>query len=194
MKGKHFNHSAAPLRDLLHGNISRVATSVVSQSAFYTIVAIATLLFALFYLVGFDRPYDENPDFNAPLLTGAVIWLMLIVTAVATVACIASGVRSIRMGGRQGRAENGVPARRIALWLTALVALALVATFALVPATPVTVNSAPYTDAFWLRTTEMLVDTSLLLLAVAVGAIVYSRTRAMKRGRDTKSRKGGAQC
>ena len=77
MKGKQFRKSAAPLRDILHGDISKWGTAALSQTVFYVLIAIATLLFALFYMVGYNQPYDENPDINAPLFTGAVIWFML---------------------------------------------------------------------------------------------------------------------
>ena len=30
-------------------------------------IGLAVLVFGLFYLIGYDLPFDENPDFNAPL-------------------------------------------------------------------------------------------------------------------------------
>ena len=88
MKGKQFRKSAAPLRDILHGDISKWGTAALSQTVFYVLIAIATLLFALFYMVGYSQPYDENPDINAPLFTGAVIWFMLATTAIAAAGCV----------------------------------------------------------------------------------------------------------
>ena len=38
-----------------------------TQYVLYALIALIVLLFGLFFLVGFDTPYDENPDYNAPL-------------------------------------------------------------------------------------------------------------------------------
>ncbi|MCI7787240.1 MAG: hypothetical protein MR489_06570 [Prevotella sp.] len=189
MKGKQFRKSAAPLRDILHGDISKWGTAALSQTVFYVLIAIATLLFALFYVVGYNQPYDENPDINAPLFTGAVIWFMLATTAIAAAVCVVSGVKTTRINRHKKQAENGVPARRIATTVTLATIAVMAATFTLIPATPITANSTAYTDGFWLRATEMFVDTSLLLLVAAVAAMGYSRFRSTH-----NDRKGGRQC
>ena len=38
--------------------------------------SLAVVVFALFFLVGYDMPFLENPDFNAPLFTDVLIILM----------------------------------------------------------------------------------------------------------------------
>ena len=40
----------------------------ISQQVFYIMIGLAVLIFGLFFLVGYDLPFEENPDFNAPLL------------------------------------------------------------------------------------------------------------------------------
>ena len=53
----------------------------ISQRIFYLLIGLAILVFGLFFLVGYDMPFDENPDFNAPLFTDVLIvlmWLFLI--------------------------------------------------------------------------------------------------------------------
>ncbi len=40
----------------------------ISQQVFYIMIGLAVLVFGLFFLVGYDFAFRENPDFNAPLL------------------------------------------------------------------------------------------------------------------------------
>ena len=44
----------------------------ISQQVFYIMIALAVIVFGLFFLVGYDMPFEENPDFNAHLLDVAV--------------------------------------------------------------------------------------------------------------------------
>ena len=53
----------------------------ISQQVFFILIGLAVLVFGLFFLVGYDMPFEENPDFNAPLFTDVLIvlmWLFLI--------------------------------------------------------------------------------------------------------------------
>ena len=73
----------------------------ISQQVFFILIGLAVVVFALFFLVGYDMPFLENPDFNAPLFTDVLIilmWLFLIGGV---------GWRSIRWSG-----IIGAPSRR----------------------------------------------------------------------------------
>ena len=53
----------------------------ISQQVFFILIGLAVLVFGLFFLIGYDMPFEENPDFNAPLFTDVLIvlmWLFLI--------------------------------------------------------------------------------------------------------------------
>ena len=58
-------------------------TERLSQRLLYILVGVSAVVFALFYLVGYDLPFDENPDFNAPLFTDVLIVLMVLVLLLA---------------------------------------------------------------------------------------------------------------
>ena len=60
-----------------------------SQRVLFAIIAVTAVVFALFYLVGFNHPFPDDPDFNEPRLTDVLLWLM-------------AGVRG-RNGGCLGR-------------------------------------------------------------------------------------------
>lgn len=52
-----------------------------STRMLYAMIGVTAVVFALFYLVGYDMPYVFDPDYNAPLLTDIVlifIYLMVV--------------------------------------------------------------------------------------------------------------------
>ena len=51
-------------------------TEWLTQRVLYGLIGIAVVVFALFYLVGYHQPFEENADFNAPLYTNLLLLLM----------------------------------------------------------------------------------------------------------------------
>ena len=158
-------------------DLRRQPTARLANLVFYVLIGIAAVVFALFRLVGFDIPYDENPDYNAPLLTGVLIVFMLCLVAGALALAVWSYVRAARMSARENRVVNNVPARRIAATVACAVAVALVATFLLSSTDAITVNGARYDDPFWLRASGMFIATSILMILAAVAAVAFGATR-----------------
>ena len=149
-----------------------------SQSVFYVLVALIVIVFGLFYTVGYEHPFDESPDFNAPMFTGTLISFIILLTIGAVAATVASAIRGARKSGRE-RVVNGVPAARIVLCVFGATLAVMIATFVFSPTGAMPVNGAQYTDALWLRMAEMFVDTSVLLLVVAVAAVAYAYAKSM---------------
>ena len=58
-------------------NINRL-----SKRLHYGVIAIIAIVFGAFYLIGFNLPFLEDPTFNAPLMTDAVIWLTVLLLVV----------------------------------------------------------------------------------------------------------------
>ena len=77
------------------------------------LVAVSAVVFALFWLVGYDMPYEEDADFNAPLLTDALLGYVYLLTAVAVGVAVFSAIHGFWTRSRQGSVENGVPTARI---------------------------------------------------------------------------------
>lgn len=99
-----------------------------------------------------------------------ILYLMLLATVVATAFSV---VRSFRMRDDKVGVENRIPVSRIA-WLTAgLLVLLLIVFFAAASTHPLVINGQSYTDTFWLRTSDMLINTSLVLIFVAVCAVLF---------------------
>ena len=67
----------------------------------------------------------------------------------------------------------GIPARLIG-WLTvAGLALVLALTYAFGDVRPLAINGRVFADGLWLRMADMLINTSLILILVAVAGVFY---------------------
>lgn len=148
-------------------------TASVSRRVRLVLVSVAVLVFGAFYLIGYDMPYDRNPEISAPLFTDVVLWFIYVLTALIVVLTAVSVVRELRLRSKDAMADNGVPASRIA-WATAgLLAGSLVLAFAFASVEPLRINGREFTSAAWLRLTDMFINTSIILLIAAVGAVAF---------------------
>lgn len=152
----------------------------VSQRIFYILIALAVLVFGLFFLVGYDMPFEENPDFNAPLFTDVLIGLMWLFLLGGIGLAIYSMWKDYR-GSRSEAVVNGVPVRRIfrITWIGLLALLVL--TFALGSSDPMLINGENYADWLWLKLSDMFVITSLLMLLAGIGAVIFGATRYIRK-------------
>lgn len=147
----------------------------------YVLVGFIVVVFALFWLVGYDRPFDEDGNFNAPLLTDVLLVFMLILTAGACGVAVWSAIRSNKASGGGERVVNNIPVRMIGRCVAGGTALALVLTFLFGSSAPMKINGADYADTFWLKASDMFVATSLLMIVAAVGAVVYGATKYIRK-------------
>ena len=152
----------------------------VSQRIFYILISLAVLVFGLFFLVGYDMPFEENPDFNAPLFTDVLIGLMWLFLVGGIGLAIYSMWKDYR-GSRSEAVVNGVPVRRIfrITWIGLLALLVL--TFALGSSAPMLINGENYADWLWLKLSDMFVITSLLMLLAGMGAVIFGATRYIRK-------------
>lgn len=144
----------------------------ISQKVFRLMIGLAVLVFGLFYLIGYDLPFDENPDFNAPLFTDVLIFLMWLFLIGGVGLAVYSMVKDYR-SSKSETVVNGVPVRRIfrITWLTLLAVLVL--TFLLGGSDPMLINGENYADWLWLKLSDMFVITSLLMLLAGIGAVCF---------------------
>lgn len=160
----------------------------ISHRVLVVLIAIVAVVFGAFSSIGYEMPFDEDPAFNAPLLTDALLWFVYVLTCVAFVAVLLSALHSVKAGEGGSGVTNGVPAARIVWFSLGLPALALIVTFAFGSTEPLLINGKPYTAEGWLRVTDMFINTSLVLIVVAVLAVAYGLLGLNLRHRDRKSR------
>ena len=152
----------------------------ISQQIFYIMIGLAVIVFGLFFLVGYDMPFDENPDFNAPLFTDVLIGLMWLFLVGGVVLAVGSMIKDYRSSKTEA-VVNGVPVRRIYrfTWLGTLLILAL--TFLVGSSEPMLINGEHYADWIWLKLSDMFVITSILMLVAGVGAVIFGGTRYIRK-------------
>ncbi|HEY9544021.1 hypothetical protein, partial [Prevotella sp.] len=154
-----------------------------SQRVLYVLMGFVAVVFFLFYFVGYDMPYWESPDFNAPFFTDGVLWLSIFFVVVALALIIGRCVIDVKKARGAGNGyENNVPVRKLNryLWLSLLAVVVLTAVFA--SSRPLTINGAEYTDGLWLKTADVFIYTGAALLVAAFGAVIYGATRYRRKG------------
>ena len=141
------------------------------------------MVFALFYLVGFYMPYLPDPSFNAPIFTDGVIFLMLALLLMAVSVAVAAVVKTLRKTGKGEAISNRIPVRKISMAVVIVTTGLLLLTFLLGSTGALPVNGNDFTDALWLRTADMFINTSLVLIVIAIIAVLYGATRYYRKER-----------
>lgn len=85
--------------------------------------------------------------------------------------------QSFENKGKSEACENNVPVKKLGYVVTWGTVLLLVLTFALGSSAPMLINGVEYSDVLWLKMADMLIRTSLMLIAVAIGAMIYGATK-----------------
>ena len=117
------------------------------------------------------------------MLTDVFAWVYVGIACYHTIASIVAVVRGIRRANRSEGVTNGIPARRITYTTYGITALILLLTFVFGSTQTMMVNGENFTDSFWLRITDMFVNSSLLLLVLAAGVVAFGATRYYRKGR-----------
>ncbi len=99
----------------------------ISKITLWALIGVSILVMALFLLVGYNTPYEENPKFVNPQLTDLlIIWTyaLIILTAIATVAAVIYGFVN---GGNKSKNEDVGMASKAGLiaWGTCLASVVI---------------------------------------------------------------------
>lgn len=162
-------------------NRKKWSTEKLSTRVFYALTALAVVIFTLYWLVGYSRPFSDNPNFNAPLFTDAVIGLGYLLIALAMGTAIWAVLRALRIQGKGDSHDNNIPVRKISCSITAGTAMLLVITFAIGSSSEMVINGTRFADRFWLKSSDMLIYTSCVLLAAAIGSVIYGSTKYIRK-------------
>ena len=158
-------------------NWKKWSTERLSTRIFYVLVALCIVVFALFGLVGYNRPFDEDPNFNAPLFTDAVLILgyLFVITAIGF--AIWSVVRALKMRGKGDAYDNNIPTKHISYIIVGGVAALFVVTFLIGSSSEMIINGVKFTDHFLLKVSDMFIFTSLILMVVAIASVIFGATK-----------------
>lgn len=169
-------------------NICRWSADKISGRILIVLIVLSVLVFGAFYLIGYDTPFEEDANFNAPLFTDVVLGYLYFLLFACLVVSVVSVVRGLRQRDASTKIVNGIPAFKIAYGSVALLVASMALTFAFGSSEPVRVNGVAYTDTFWLKATDMFINTSIILIVVALAAVGYG---LLGYNRRLHIRKGG---
>ena len=161
----------------LKNRFAKLAEERISQRVLYVLIGIVALVFVLFFSVGFYAPFAENPAFNAPLLTDALIIFMWILLGLTVLVMLLSVFHTVKTISVKQRVVNGIPTYKITIAVFGTTFLCLVLSFVFGSSESMVINGATYADKFWLKASDMFVTSSLVLLLAAIGASVFGATR-----------------
>jgi len=137
------------------------------------LIALSVVVFGVFYIVGFNLPFEDDVNFNAPLFTDLLLYFMYLLLFATTFVFILAVVRGIKMRDKSKDVSNGVPAARIVLGVVGLLVASLVATFAFGSGEPMIISGERFAETFWLKVTDMFINTSIVLMIVAICTVCY---------------------
>lgn len=166
-------------------NRGRMSAGRLSSRVLYMLVAITVLVFGFFYIIGFDTPFEDDPLFNAPLLTDLLLALVCLITLIALLLSVVSALMWLRTK-RIHTSVNGIPTSRIAYGSAGLMLSCMAVTFILSPSEPIVINGKDFADVLWIKAAGMFLDTVLLLMVVALALVAFGLSgynRRMKQRR-----------
>lgn len=169
----------------MRSKLKNWSSEKISQRVFYILIGLSVLIFGLFFLVGYDMPFEEDPDFNAPLFTDVLIVLMGVLLIAAIVLAVVSIVDSYRKTTKQESVVNGVPEKKIFRLTWTFTFLLLIVTFLIGSSVPLLVNGEHYADWLWLKVSDMFVDSSIVMLVFAFLAACFGATRYIRKERKS---------
>ena len=149
----------------------------ISKITLWCLIGISLVVLALFLLVGYDTPYEDNPKQVAPQLTDLLIvwtYILIIGTAVAAVGAVIYGFVS---GGNKSKNEDVGPASKAGLiaWGTFIVSviIGLVVGFA-GKDEMLMINGKGWNDPTDIILTDTSMMSILILTIVTIAATVFS--------------------
>ena len=114
---------------------------------------------------------------DGELFIDVVLWAVYIALGVGLVAAVWSAVHGVRTHEQTADALASRRTSMIGYATAATVAVVMVVTYLLASTRPVVSNGRLFTDTWWLRCTDMLLFTSILLICVCSVIVVVAKFR-----------------
>lgn len=153
----------------------------ISSAVLIVLLTMSIVMFALFFGVDYDTPWDENTEFINPAFTDSLINFMFFMAGAACIAVAASVTWFMRCRGHVLDITWGVPVGKISVCVISILIATLLITYFTASDSAILINGKSYTDSTWLNLTDMLIHTSEVLLVLAVCAVVYGMSGINRR-------------
>lgn len=139
------------------------------------LMGLIILVFALFMLIGFDTPYEENPKMNAPVLTDAVIVLSLALIIAAIVVTVWSAIKQFKTGNTTSK-DEGIAGKTGLLAMLAFVASIVIGLIVGIANSGehMLINGKDWNNPFDIILTDTSMISIAILTVLSIAAVVYS--------------------
>lgn len=161
-----------------------VRAEKISKRVLYGLVAVIFVVFSLFYFYDFDRPFIDNPDFNDPLLTDVLLFLMGLMVVCGLAFALCSMLLSWKKRGKDDGIYNLIAVRRNAYFVGGGTLFLLLITFVFGNSHPIQVNGEEYAHSFWLKMADMFIYSGIVLICVAIIVLMVSASRYLRKNRS----------
>ncbi len=152
----------------------------ISSYVMYAVMAISIVVLALFFLVGYDTPYKEDPKFNDPQFTDLLmVWMgvLIVLTFALTLVSVVMQVKNASASDAKGIAGKTGTISVIGMVLSIVIGLGV----GLADQSPVLVNGEVFTDPVELCITDTCLISMFILLIMSVIAIFASMVLVVKK-------------
>ncbi len=149
-----------------------------SKKVLRIIVALTVVLYVAFFLIGYNHPFADNPDFTEPRLTSLLLGFVFLVLFIALAVTAWAVCSSIRKRDTQVKSIERRAASKMVAAVIALTAVIMLVSFWMGPTAAMSVNGKEYADTSGLRMADMFVATSLALMVIAALAVAISSIRS----------------
>jgi sterol desaturase/sphingolipid hydroxylase (fatty acid hydroxylase superfamily) len=150
-------------------------TEKLSKWILWGLMGITIVSFALFMLVGYDTPYEENPKQNAPLLTDLILCLCFAFTFIAAALTVWSAILQITKGGSTSKDEGmaGKTGLISTIALVASLAIGAIVGFSN-SGERLLINGKDWNNPTDIIMTDMSIISIAILMVLTIVAVVYS--------------------
>ena len=152
----------------------------ISKMALYICIGIILVCFALFLTIGYDNPVG---DYNEPMLTDVIMWLMYLMALVTAVLIIWSVIKGLQNSkGVDNAAIRGVPGGKIAVFTLILLAASLIiGAVSGIGESDFTASDGTVTTGPWVTVVDMFCVSIGIMFVAAIVAVAVSMSGLVTR-------------
>lgn len=163
------------LKNIKHLNIKQIASFTL-----FSICSVTFVVFALFFLVGYNMPSLFNNGVNEPMFTNTLLYLSYIVVALAIVVGVWAIVRELLIATNSQGIKNGINLKKIRYIVFAILVFGLILFYVTSSSKAIKINGVVFSDVFWLKVSEMFILLSYLLLSIAIAIAIWGAIKIYK--------------
>lgn len=140
-----------------------------------TLIAVIVVLFVAFYSIGYNNAYEEDANFNSPLLTDVIIYFTMLLFIIAIIAISWAMVIATKKHKLTNYDEHHIPIKSIKYTLFIAMIVVLIICIITASSQPLLINGKLYTNIAALKLADVFVKLSLVMIVFTICAIAIGK-------------------